>query len=62
MKPRLPSMENPDKYEIANEVLSSAIRVLQTAGFYEGEVLKLFEQVSKKKERFPLYLEPLPET
>jgi DNA-binding transcriptional regulator YhcF (GntR family) len=59
MKSRPPFMENPDKYEIANEVLSSAIRVLQAAGFYESEILKLFEQVSKKKERFPLHLEPL---
>jgi hypothetical protein len=59
MKERPAFMENLDKYEIANEVLSSAIRILQTAGFYEREVLKLFEQVSKKKERFPLYLEPL---
>lgn len=33
MKSRPPFMENPDKYEIANEVLSSAIRVLQAAGF-----------------------------
>jgi DNA-binding transcriptional regulator YhcF (GntR family) len=59
MKPRLPSMENPDKYEIANEVLSSAIRVLQTVGFYESEILQLFGQVARKRERVPLYLEPL---
>jgi len=54
-------MENPDKYEIANEVLSSAIRVLQAVGFYESEVLQLFELVAKKRERFPLYIEPLPD-
>jgi hypothetical protein len=52
-------MENPDKYEIAAEVLSSAIRVLQAAGFYESEVLQLFGQVANKRERAPLYLEPL---
>lgn len=61
MKPRPAYMENPDKYEIANEVLGSAIRVLQAAGFYESEVLKLFEQVAKKRERSPLYLDPLPD-
>ena len=61
MKPRPPFMENPDKYEIANEVLSSAIRVLQAVGFYETEILQLFEQVAKKRERAPLYLEPLPD-
>lgn len=59
MKPRPPYMESPDKYEIANEVLGSAIRVLQAAGFYESEVLELFEQVAKKRPRVPLYLEPL---
>jgi DNA-binding transcriptional regulator YhcF (GntR family) len=62
MKPRSPFMENPHKYEIANEVLSSAIRVLQAVGFYESEVLQLFEQVARKRERFPLYLEPLPDS
>ena len=59
MKSRPPFMENPDKYEIATEVLSSAIRVLQAAGFYEDEILQLFGQVSNKRERAPLYLEPL---
>jgi DNA-binding transcriptional regulator YhcF (GntR family) len=59
MKPRPDFMENPDKYEIANEVLSSAIRVLQAVGFYESEIIQLFEQVAKKRERLPLYLEPL---
>jgi hypothetical protein len=52
-------MAEPDKYEIATEVLSSAIRVLQAAGFYEEEILKLFDQVAKKKERLPVWLEPL---
>lgn len=59
MKSRPPYMENPDKYEIATEVLSSAIRVLQTAGFHEDEISLLFEQVAKKPKRYPLYLEPL---
>ena len=54
-------MENPDKYEIANEVLSSAIKVLQACGFYENEILQLFGQVAKKRERVPLYLEHLPD-
>lgn len=59
MRPRPPYMENPDKYAIANEVLSSAIKVLQTAGFYEEEVLELFAEVLKKPPRTPLYLEKL---
>jgi hypothetical protein len=59
MKPRPLFMENPDKYEIATEVLSSAIKVLQASGFYETEILQLFGQVAKKRERAPLYLDPL---
>jgi hypothetical protein len=59
MQPRPPYLENPDKYEIATEVLSSAIRVLQAAGFYESEVLQLFGQVSKKRERTPVWLTPI---
>jgi hypothetical protein len=61
MKPRPPYMENPDKYNIATEVLSSAIRVLQAAGFYESEILQLFAQVAMKPERFPVWLMPLPD-
>lgn len=49
MKPRPAYMDNPDKYEIANEVLASTIRILQAVGFYEGEILQLFDQVSKKR-------------
>jgi hypothetical protein len=56
---RPPYMEHPDKYEIATEVLSSAIRVLLAAGFYESEILRLFEQVGRKKERAPVWLTPL---
>ncbi|MBM3530544.1 MAG: hypothetical protein FJX62_20880 [Alphaproteobacteria bacterium] len=59
MPARPPHMENPDKYEIATEVLSSTIRVLQAAGFHEKEVLQLFGQVAAKRERAPVYLEPL---
>ena len=59
MKPRPPFLENPDRYEIATKVLSSAIRVLETVGFYENEILQLFEQVARKQERAPLWLEPL---
>jgi hypothetical protein len=59
MKPRPKFMEHPDKYEIATEVLSSAIRVLQAAGFYEAEILQLFDQVAKKKRRLPIWLAPL---
>jgi hypothetical protein len=59
MKTRPPYMENPDKYEVATEVLSSAIKILQASGFYESEILKLLEQASEKAERAPLYLQPL---
>lgn len=61
MKVRPGYMKNPDKYDIATEVLSSAIRVLQAAGFYESEILQLFDQVAKKRERAPVWLTPLPE-
>ncbi len=61
MKPRPPFMENPDKYEIATEVLASAIRVLQAAGLYESEILQLFDQVAKKPKRTPVWLMPLPD-
>jgi DNA-binding transcriptional regulator YhcF (GntR family) len=50
---------NPDKYDVANEVLSSAIRVLQAVGFDEEEIPKLFEQVAKRPARGPFWLEPL---
>lgn len=61
MKSRPAFMERPDKYEIATEVLSSAMRVLHAVGFYELEILQLFAQAATKRERFPLYLEPLPD-
>ena len=50
---------NPDKYDIANEVLCSAIRILQAAGFNEDEIPKLFEQVAKRPARVPFWLDPL---
>jgi hypothetical protein len=59
METRPSYMECPDRYEIATEVLSSAVRVLLAAGFYESEVLRLFEQVARKKERAPVWLTPL---
>jgi hypothetical protein len=54
-------MQNPDKYAIAVEILSGAMRTLQAAGFHEDEVLALFAQASKKRERVPLHLTPLHE-
>jgi hypothetical protein len=59
MKPRPNYMNNPNKYDIANEVLSSAIHVLQAAGFYEHEILQLFAQIAQKPERAPVWLQPL---
>ena len=56
-RPRPPYLENPDKYEIAIEVLSSAIRVLQAVGFEEDEIPLLFAQAASKRKRAPLYLE-----
>jgi hypothetical protein len=47
------------KYDIATEVLSSAIRVLQAAGFTAEEVPKLFAQVANRRARGPLWIEPL---
>ena len=59
MQPRPQYMENPDKLEIATEVLSSAVRVLKAAGFYENEISQLFEQVAKKPLRYPVWLQPI---
>ena len=59
MQPRPPYMENPDKLEIATEVLSSAIKVLKAVGFYESEISALLEQAARKRERAPLWLQPL---
>jgi hypothetical protein len=57
MQSRPSYLENPDRYEIATEVLSSAIRVLQAAGFTEEEIPLLFAQAANKRKRAPLYLE-----
>ena len=59
MHSRAPHIQNPDRYEIATEVLSSAIRVLQAAGFEEHEIPALFAQVANKPRRGPLYIEPI---
>jgi hypothetical protein len=40
-------------------MLSSAIRVLQAAGFEEDEIPELFAKVAAKRVRGPLYIEPL---
>lgn len=50
---------NPDKYDIATEVLSSTVRILQAAGFSEQEIPKLFEQIAYRRARVPLWIEPL---
>jgi hypothetical protein len=49
---------NPDKYDIATEVLASAIRILQAVGFSEEEIPNLFSQVSNRRGRTPLWIEP----
>jgi hypothetical protein len=59
MQSRPAYLENPDRYEIATEVLSSAIRVLEAAGFREDGIPQLFGQVASKRKRVPLYLERL---
>ena len=52
-------IENPERYDIATEVLSSAVRLLQAVGFSEREIPKLFEQVAVKGARSPVWIEPL---
>ena len=59
MKDRPLYMENPDKLDVANEVLSSAIRVLKTSGFRDEEIVQLFGQVATNWRRGPLWLQPL---
>jgi hypothetical protein len=54
MQSRPPYLENPDRYEIATEVLSSAIRVLQAAGFHEDEIPQLFAPSRKQKKTSPV--------
>lgn len=50
---------NPNKYDIATEVLSSAVRVLLAVGFSEDDVPKLFGQVAKRSARGPVWIEPV---
>lgn len=50
---------NPDRYDVATEVLSSAMRILQALGFSEREVAKLLAQVADKGARGPLWLSPV---
>jgi hypothetical protein len=49
---------SPDRYDIATEVLSSAIRILQAVGFDEDEIPQLFEQVVEKGTRGPFFIDP----
>lgn len=49
----------PNRYDIATEVLSSAVRVLQAVGFSEEEIPKLFQQVADKPARGPVWIERL---
>lgn len=60
MEKRIEFRQIPEKYDIATEVLSSAIRVLKSLGFSEQEIVLLFNQVTRKSVRGPLWLEPLP--
>jgi hypothetical protein len=48
---------NPNKYDVAIEVLASAARILRAVGFDEREIPGLFEQVAKKASRAPLWIE-----
>lgn len=50
---------NPDRYDIATEVLSSTFRVLQAVGFSEQEITRLFAQVAERGTRGPLWLNPV---
>jgi hypothetical protein len=52
-------IENPDQYDIATEVLSSAVRILQAVGFSEREIPKLFEHVIMRGARKSLWIDPL---
>jgi hypothetical protein len=51
--------EETAKYDLATEVLSSAVRILRAAGFAEDEIPKLFEQVVKKERRAPIWITPV---
>ena len=47
-----------DKYDIATEVLASARRVLQAAGFQENEIRRMFQQAADLPMRMPLWIVP----
>jgi len=47
------------KYDLATEVLASAVKILRAAGFEEDEIPQLFEQVVKKRRRAPIWIEPV---
>jgi len=49
----------PDRHDIAAEVLSSAIRVLQAVGFSEEEIPKLFQQMAERPVRGPVWIDRL---
>jgi hypothetical protein len=49
---------NPDRYDIATEVLSSAIRVLEAVGFAKEELPELFKQVANRPARSPVWIDP----
>ena len=59
MKPKPFQIPKPERYDVATEVLSSAVRVLLAVGFSEDEVPKLFDQVAKRRARVPLWLQPV---
>jgi len=48
----------PDRYDIATEVLSSAVRILEAVGFARQEIPELFEQVANLRSRGPIWIEP----
>jgi len=52
-------MPNTDRYDVATEVLASAVRVLQAVGFSEEEIPKLFQQVAARGVRAPIWIEPM---
>lgn len=47
------------RYDVATEVLASAVRVLHALGFTEQEIPKLFQQVADRRVRWPVWLEPV---
>lgn len=51
-------LSRAEMYDIATEVLASAIRVLQAVGFGEKEIPSLFQQAAIRGVRAPLWLEP----